>query len=187
MTFEEQALPGVWVITPDVYPDPRGWFRETYRESRFREHGIEAPFIQDNHSRSECNVLRGLHYQLRQPQAKLCRVVSGEVLDVAVDIRVGSPTFGQSQTVRLSADNAKQVFIPAGFAHGFRVLSETVDFLYKCTDYYHGDDNYGIAWNDPDLAIDWGVEAPILSDKDAALPLLRDMPREHLPAYDPSS
>ncbi len=186
MTFEEHALPGVWIITPTVYPDSRGWFSETYREETFREHGIETRFVQDNHSHSLRHVLRGLHYQLRHPQAKLCSVVRGEAIDVAVDIRVGSPTFGQVQKELLSGDNGKQVYIPAGFAHGFCVLSETADFLYKCTDYYAADDNYGVAWNDPELGIDWDIESPILSDKDARLPSLKDMPREHLPVYAPS-
>lgn len=184
MILEEQALSGVWIVKPRVYEDRRGWFRETYREELFRAQGIHDRFVQTNHSHSAHRVLRGLHYQLNHPQARLCRVVYGEVMDVVVDIRVGSPTFGRSQTALLSAHNGHQVYVPPGFAHGFVVLSESADFLYGCSDYYHGDDDYGVAWNDPTLGIDWGIDIPVLSEKDGALPLFEDIPAENLPQYD---
>ena len=183
MKIVETALPGVFVIEPRVYSDVRGFFCETYREESFRAHGIEVTFVQDNHSRSTANTLRGLHYQLRRPQAKLCRVVRGTVLDVVADIRRGSPTFGRYESVVLSEDNHRQVFIPRGYAHAFLVLSECADFLYKCDDYYFSDDNYGVAWDDPQLGIDWGAAAPVLSEKDATLPNLVDVPPESLPVF----
>jgi len=140
--------------------------------------------VQDNLSRSCRDTVRGLHYQLRHPQAKLVSVLSGAVLDVAVDIRRGSPTFGRHVTVELSAENRRQLFIPEGFAHGFRVLTDTADFYYKCTDFYTPGDEYGIFWNDPALGIPWGtIAAPVVSAKDAALPHLRDLPTAHLPAF----
>src|SRR5215813_8401276 len=150
-------LPGVLLIKPQVFNDARGFFYESYRRDRLVELGTTETFVQDNHSRSARGTLRGLHYQLRHPQAKICRVVSGEVRDVLVDIRRGSPTFGKSVSVVLSNENKLSIFIPAGFAHGFLVLSDTADFLYKCTDYYYADDQFGIAWNDPELGIRWGM------------------------------
>lgn len=156
---------------------------ETYNARQFAELAITSEFLQDNHSRSVRGTLRGLHYQLRHPQAKLCRVVVGEVLDVAVDIRHGSPTFGKSFSVHLSAENKRQIYIPRGFAHGFVVLSDMAEFLYKCDDFYRGDDDRGIAWNDPELGIDWLVLDPLLSDKDRRNPRLADVDPSELPVY----
>jgi len=174
----------VYVVEPRVFGDERGFFFESYHAARFREAGIAVEFVQDNHSQSVRGTLRGLHYQLAHPQSKLCRVVRGEVLDVAVDIRRGSPTFGQWTTVLLSEENQREIFVPAGFAHGFLVLSERADFLYKCGAYYYPDDQYGIAWDDPQIGVEWGsVADPILSDKDRRLPRLADVPQEHLPPY----
>lgn len=177
------SLEGVLILEPRVFGDARGFFMETYHEGRFRELGILAHFVQDNHSMSVRHTLRGLHYQLRHPQAKLCRVVQGEVLDIAVDIRQGSPQFGQWVSVLLSAENKRQIYIPRGFAHGFLVLSETAEFLYKCDDVYHPGDDYGIAWNDPALGIEWGVAAPLLSAKDERNPPLAAVPAGDLPVY----
>lgn len=182
----ETSLPGVLLVEPHVLEDARGFFFESYHEVRYRELGINNHFVQDNHSRSGRGTLRGMHYQLQHPQAKLCRVVQGEVLDVVVDIRHGSPTFGQWTSVVLSAENKRQIFIPAGFAHGFLVRSETAEFLYKCDDFYYGDDQYGIAWNDPHVNIDWQSEQQdvqnfLLSRKDEKNPFLQDVPRGDLP------
>ena len=175
MTFEEHALPGVWIITPTVYPDSRGWFSETYREETFREHGIETRFVQDNHSHSIRGVLRGLHYQKPpKAQGKLVSVIQGEIFDVAVDIRKGSPTYGQWVGEVLSSDTHRLLYVPAGFAHGFCVLSEEADVVYKVTNEYAPDLDRGIIWNDPDLAVQWPIEEPLLSPKDAQLPCLRD-------------
>jgi len=165
-------LTGVVVIEPVVFRDPRGFFVETYHAERYGAAGIDASFVQDNHSRSERGTLRGLHAQQRFPQAKLVRVIEGEIWDVAVDIRLGSPTFGRHVAVTLSADDQRQIFVPIGFAHGFCVVSERAQIEYKCTNYYHLEDELHILWNDPELAIPWPVETPTLSDKDrAALPL----------------
>jgi dTDP-4-dehydrorhamnose 3,5-epimerase len=181
----ETSLPGVLLIKPRVFEDPRGFFMETYRENTFAEAGVHEAFVQDNYSHSSRGVLRGLHYQLRHPQAKLCRVAQGEVLDVAVDIRLGSPNFGKAVAVVLSAENHAQLFIPKGFAHGFVVRSETADFLYKCSDYFDGADDRGVLWNDPAIGIDWQTDSPILSDKDRRyLPLAQIAP-ENLPRYQP--
>jgi dTDP-4-dehydrorhamnose 3,5-epimerase len=178
------SLPGVFVIEPAIFRDNRGFFLESYHEEKFRALGVEEAFVQDNHSSSTRHTLRGLHYQLRQPQAKLCRVVRGEVLDVAVDIRRGSPTFGQWTSTRLSAETHRQVYIPAGFAHGFLVLSETAEFLYKCSAFYDPEDQHGIAWDDPQLAIDWSLTAaPHLSAKDSDSPRLAELDRSRLPVY----
>lgn len=179
----ETQLPGVLLIQPRVFRDGRGFFLESYHEARFRELGIPDQFVQDNHSRSVKGVLRGLHYQLRHPQAKLCRVIEGEVLDVAVDIRVGSPSFGKWVSAVLSADNCTQIYLPKGFAHGFLVLSESAQFLYKCSDYYDASDDRGIIWNDPDLSIVWGSADPVISEKDRRYLPLAKIPREFLPRY----
>lgn len=181
MKVSATALPEVLLIEPDVFPDARGFFMESFHARKYAEHGIPESFVQDNHSRSTRGVLRGLHYQLDRPQGKLVHVVSGEVFDVAVDIRRGSPRFGEWVGVTLSGENHRQLYVPPGFAHGFCVLSETVDFLYKCTDFYRPDDEYGIAWNDPAIDIDWPDMDYLLSDKDRALPLLRDS--QALPVY----
>jgi dTDP-4-dehydrorhamnose 3,5-epimerase len=180
----ETRIPGVYLIRPQVWEDARGFFLESYHQAKLAEAGIHEVFVQDNHSRSCRNTLRGLHYQLRHAQAKLCRVVQGEVLDVAVDIRVGSPHFGQGVSAVLSAANKQQILIPRGFAHGFVVLSETAEFLYKCTEFYHPEDEHGVLWNDPELDIAWNVRDPILSAKDRAYSLLRQIAPELLPRYD---
>jgi dTDP-4-dehydrorhamnose 3,5-epimerase len=177
------SLPDVWELQPKSFRDARGFFLETYHLQKFTGLGIPDVFVQDNHSRSSKGTLRGLHYQLNHPQAKLCRVVEGEVFDVAVDIRVGSPTFGKWASVLLSAERQNEIFIPRGFAHGFLALSDSVQFLYKCSDYYDPSGEHGIIWNDPDLAISWGFENPLVSEKDAKYSTLAAMPREFLPRY----
>lgn len=176
MNVVATAIPDVLIIEPKVFGDSRGFFLESYnaRELQARA-GITVPFVQDNHSRSQRGVLRGLHYQLADPQGKLVRVAQGEVLDVSVDIRRSSPTFGQWVAVRLSADNQRQLWIPPGFAHGFVVLSDTADFLYKTTAYYNPAAERCIRWDDPQLAIDWQLQGPpLLSAKDREGRLLRD-------------
>jgi dTDP-4-dehydrorhamnose 3,5-epimerase len=180
-------LPGVLLIEPTVFGDARGFFLESYHAQRYAEAGIPDHFVQDNHSRSQRGVLRGLHYQLTHPQGKLVWVTSGEVFDVAVDIRKGSPTFGRWVGVTLSADNHRQLYIPPGFAHGFCVLSETVDFLYKCTDFYHPEDEGGVLWCDPNIGVNWPVTTPVLSEKDQRYPRLVEVPVERLPVYETSS
>ncbi|HKS67254.1 MAG TPA: dTDP-4-dehydrorhamnose 3,5-epimerase [Candidatus Acidoferrales bacterium] len=179
----ETSLPGVCELRPAVLQDARGFFLETYHEERFRSLGITDHFVQDNHSRSARGTLRGLHYQLHHAQAKLCRVVEGEALDVAVDIRAGSPTFGKWAGITLSAKTHNMIYIPAGFAHGFLALTEPVQFLYKCSDFYDRADEHGVLWNDPGLKIAWGIGSPLISEKDARLPALADVPRELLPRF----
>ncbi len=179
----ETAIPGVCLIVPPVWTDDRGAFMETYRADAYAALGITTPFVQDNQSISVRGVLRGLHLQVGKAQAKLCRVASGEVLDVAADVRRGSPTFGKWVVAKLSAENRQQIYIPPGLAHGFLVLSERAEFLYKCSDFYDASDELGIAWNDPTLAIDWGVGDPILSPKDRRLPRLTDIPEDRLPLF----
>ena len=178
MKISHSKLKGCVIIEPRVFGDERGFFLETFQAVRYeQEAGIDLPFVQDNHSRSARGVLRGLHFQKTKPQGKLVRVVRGEVYDVAVDIRKGSPTFGESEGVILSEDNKKQLWVPPGFAHGFVVLSDTADFEYKCTDYYDPSDEGSILWNDPDLDISWPIENPILSNKDARADRLADLKR----------
>lgn len=162
------SIPDVLIFEPAVHGDERGYFMETFRESVFSERGIDLKFVQDNQSSSVQGTLRGLHYQLQYPQGKLARIISGEVFDVAVDLRKSSPTFGKSVSVILSAQNKKQLWIPPGFAHGFYVLSESAELLYKCTDYYHPEDDHSLQWNDPSLEIDWPMSGgePLLSQKD---------------------
>jgi dTDP-4-dehydrorhamnose 3,5-epimerase len=172
-------IPEVLVIEPTIHRDERGFFFESWHEERFASKGLAARFVQDNHSRSVRGTLRGLHYQIESPQGKLVRVVYGEVYDVAVDLRRSSPTFGQWVREGLTAENQKQLWIPPGFAHGFYVLSERADLLYKCTTYYAPPHDRTVRWDDPDLAIDWrlvGAGSPLLSAKDASAPLLRDSP-----------
>ena len=177
------SLPGVLELRPRIIRDTRGFFVETYHRAKFETLGIRDTFVQDNHSRSAQGTLRGLHYQLRRPQAKLCRVTEGQVLDVAVDIRRDSPHFGKWTSVVLSSQEQNQIFIPAGFAHGFLALEEGTQFLYKCSDFYDPADEHGVAWNDPDLGIAWGIVQPLLSAKDAGLRTLASTPSELLPAY----
>ncbi len=164
-------IPDVLIVEPKVFGDARGFFYESFNAKRFAElTGITTPFVQDNHSKSARHVLRGLHYQIKQAQGKLVRAVQGEVLDVAVDIRKSSPTFGKAITIRLSADNKRMLWVPPGFAHGFVVLSETAEFLYKTTDYWAPEHERSILWNDPDLNIDWQLDGatPLLAAKDQA-------------------
>lgn len=163
------AIPDVKIIEPKVFGDERGFFTETFRDNWFREQCADVTFVQDNHSKSSQGILRGLHYQLQQTQGKLVRVVSGEVYDVAVDVRAHSATFGKWVGVTLSAENKRQLWVPAGFAHGFYVTSESAEFVYKCTDYYHPESEVSIVFNDPKLGIDWPLvegQAPSLSGKD---------------------
>ena len=173
--------PEVLIIEPDVFGDERGFFMETWHQAKFAEQGMADSFVQDNHSRSTRGVLRGLHYQLHHPQGKLVRAINGSVYDVAVDVRRGSPRFGQWVGIELSDKNKRQMYVPAGFAHGFCVLSEQVDFLYKCTDFYRSDDEYGIAWDDPQLGITWPSMDYQLSDRDRQLPRLAES--GNLPVY----
>ena len=180
----ETALPGVCLIASEARNDVRGAFLETYHQEKFAALGIHDAFVQDNMSISVRHTLRGLHAQVRRPQAKLCCVLKGEVLDVVADIRRGSPTFGRWVSTVLSGKNSVQVYVPAGFAHGFLVLSESAVFFYKCSDFYDAADEIGVAWNDSQLKIDWGVEQPLLSEKDATLPHLREIPPERLPRYE---
>lgn len=175
MNIVQTAIPEVRVIEPKVFGDPRGFFLESWNARAFATAGIRAEFVQDNHSRSARNVLRGLHYQIRQPQGKLVRVVAGEIFDVAVDLRRASPTFGRWVGMRLSAETKRMAWVPAGFGHGFLVVSEFAEVLYKTTDYYAPEHERVIAWNDPDLAIDWPLAGtPVLSARDAAGARLRD-------------
>jgi len=178
-------LPDVLVIEPTVHRDERGWFFELFHEERWAELGLPAEFRQDNQSRSNRNVLRGLHYQLERPQGKLISCSSGEALDVAVDIRVGSPTFGRWVAVELSADEPRLVWIPPGFAHGFYSRSDATVVQYKCTDVYVPGDDRGILWSDPDVNVNWPTRQPLTSARDRALPRLRDA-RAHLPQYAPA-
>ncbi len=185
MEIIETSLPGVLLIKPRVFRDPRGFFLETYRADALAAAGVHETFVQDNHSHSSRDVLRGLHYQLRHAQAKLCRVAQGEVLDIAVDIRVGSPTFGKWVGALLSGENCHALYLPKGFAHGFAVRSETADFLYKCSAYYDAADDCGVLWNDPALGIEWNTPSPILSAKDQGHLPLAQIPRDRLPVYEP--
>jgi dTDP-4-dehydrorhamnose 3,5-epimerase len=172
MRVTETSLPGVLLIEPVVHRDGRGFFVETYHADRYREHGIAAPFVQDNHSRSIQGTLRGLHLQLQRPQGKLIHVIEGEIFDVAVDVRRGSAAFGRWVSVALSADNFRQVYVPPGFAHGFFVVSPIAQVEYKCTDLYDPASEIGIAWNDPAIAIAWPTREPLLSARDNAHPTL---------------
>jgi len=166
MEISPTALPGVFIIEPDVYRDERGWFLETYHADKYLYRGVPLAFVQDNCSSSVRGTLRGLHAQMSRPQGKLVRVTRGEIFDVAVDIRRGSPTFASWESVSLTGDNFKQMYIPPGFAHGFCVLSDIAEVEYKCTDVYVPGDEITIAWNDPEIDISWPLESPILSPKD---------------------
>jgi dTDP-4-dehydrorhamnose 3,5-epimerase len=184
MKVTETELAGVLIIEPKVFSDQRGFFLETYHQARYHAAGLPQHFVQDNHSRSRRGVLRGLHYQLLNPQGKLVGVTRGQVFDVVVDIRRGSPTFGRWVSCILDDRNLRQFYIPPGFAHGFCVLSEEADFFYKCTDYYNPQSEYGIAWNDPSLDIKWPLPEVLLSVKDSLHPPLDKQPVEHLPIYE---
>jgi dTDP-4-dehydrorhamnose 3,5-epimerase len=183
MNVIETTLPGVVIIEPKVFGDTRGFFYESFHNERYKECGLTLPFVQDNISQSSKNVLRGLHYQLEKPQGKLIWVMQGKVLDIAVDIRHGSPTFGQFVSVVLDAEKPQQIYIPPGFAHGFCVLSATAIFYYKCTDYYHPISEKGVIWNDADLKLPWPIDNPLLSSKDSLYPTLNNIPQEDLPHY----
>ena len=185
MKVVETTLPGALIIEPQVFGDARGFFYESYNEAKYRAAGIDHHFVQSNVSRSARGVLRGLHYQWPNPQGKLVSVLEGEVYDVAVDIRRGSPTFGQSVGVMLTADNHRHFWVPEGFAHGFCVLSEFATFIYQCTALYDPKADAGIRWNDAAFGIDWPISAPLLSDKDGRAPLLEDVPTERLPLFVP--
>lgn len=175
MNVIQTVLPGAIIIEPKVFGDSRGFFMETYQAKRYKEAGIELDFVQDNHSRSSYGVLRGLHFQKTKPQGKLVRVTTGKVLDVAVDINPASATFKQWVAVELTGDNHRQFYVPPGYAHGFVVLSETADFLYKVTDYYDPTDEGSLLWNDPELGIDWQITNPQLSAKDAIAPTIKQL------------
>ncbi len=188
MQITPTAVPEVLLIEPRVFGDERGFFMETYSARAFAELGITRSFVQDNHSLSRKGTLRGLHYQLHHPQAKLCRVVRGAVWDVAVDIRRGSPTFGHHVGALLSADNKRSIYIPRGFAHGFLVLSDEAEFLYKCDEFYAPGDEYGVRFDDATLGIQWplqehGIAAPLLSGKDEKAPILADITAANLPDF----
>jgi dTDP-4-dehydrorhamnose 3,5-epimerase len=180
----ETALADLILIEPQIFGDDRGYFFECYRRDKYAELGVTCAFVQDNQSRSARGVLRGLHYQLGRPQAKLVRVLSGEIFDVAVDVRRGSPTFGRHVGVLLSAENKRSLFVPEGFAHGFQVLSETAEVLYKCSDLYAPIEERGVLWSDPELGIAWPLpDEPTLSPKDRVYPTLKHAPTADLPEY----
>jgi dTDP-4-dehydrorhamnose 3,5-epimerase len=178
-------LPDVLLIEPKVFEDPRGWFYEAYRADKFQALGISRPFVQDNQSYSRRGVLRGLHYQIGRPQDKLIRVLQGEIFDVAVDIRRGSPTFGKWTGETLSSANRRQMYVPGGFAHGFLVVSETAEILYKCSDLYAPAEERGILWNDPKVGVEWPIAGltPQLHPRDSAFPTLDSAPEKDLPPY----
>jgi len=182
MNVIRTAIPEVLIIEPQVFGDGRGFFLESFRADRYASYGITGPFVQDNVSRSAYGVVRGLHLQNPKCQGKLVSVLRGRVRDVAVDVRLGSPTFGRHVAVELSESNRRQVWVPRGFAHGFAVLSETADFFYKCDEYYSPSDEIAVRWNDPAIGIAWGLDSPVLSARDAAAPLLAEV--RTLPAYE---
>ena len=184
MKILSTPFPEVFIIEPAVFEDQRGFFMEIYQQRRYSEAGIEAIFVQDNLSRSVQGTLRGLHYQREHAQAKLIQVIEGTIFAVTLDIRRGSPSFGQWTSVHLSAENKRQLFLPEGFAHGYCVLSESAQVVYKCTDYYAAEDEGGVLWSDPALAIAWPISEPLLSEKDSQQPCLDDIPPERLPVYE---
>lgn len=171
----DTVLPGVIIIEPTVFGDSRGFFLETWRDDQYRDLGIKETFVQDNHSRSSKHVLRGMHLQKNNPQGKLVRVARGVVFDVAADINPKSPTYGKWVGVELSDENLRQFYVPPGYAHGFCVLSDVADFLYRCSTYYSRNDEMGVRWDDPDLKIDWPITNPSLSEKDKILPSLKEL------------
>lgn len=180
MEYLPTEIEDVLLIKPSVFEDTRGFFFESYRKSRLQEQGLDITFVQDNVSQSKKDTLRGLHYQIEQPQDKLIMVLQGEILDVAVDLRKNEPTFGQHVSRKLSAQNHHQLLIPKGFAHGFSVLSDQALVYYKCSDYYNPDGERGVQWNDSELGIDWKVQNPVLSSKDQEHPALKDVPNNDL-------
>ena len=184
MEVRVASIPGLIVIEPKVHGDERGFFMESYSRDRYAEAGLPREFVQDNISVSARGTLRGMHLQNPHGQGKLCSVLDGEVFDVAVDVRVGSPTFGRWEGVTLSSENKRQFYLPPGFAHGFCVMSERAMFSYKCTDFYSADHEIGIAWNDPAIGIDWPIESPRLSARDRGNPPLENIPKEILPHHE---
>ncbi len=182
MQFHKTALDGVILVEPTVHGDERGYFLETYHHAKYVAGGIEEAFVQDNQSKSKCGTLRGLHAQERSPQGKLVRAVDGDIFDVAVDVRLGSPTFGQWVGEMLTAENFRQLYVPPGFIHGFCVISESAQVAYKCTTHYNHDDEFSVLWNDPDIGIEWPVDEPILSNRDSSAKRLRDM-EDRLPTW----
>lgn len=182
MKVQNTKLPGVLLVEPVIHQDHRGFFLEAYHAKKYQEHGLPHEFVQDNRSYSVRGTLRGLHLQLTNPQGKLICVIEGEILDVAVDVRLGSPSFGKWDGVVLSGENCRQLYIPPGFAHGFCVMSEHAHVLYKCTDYYVPGDEVGIAWDDPDIAVQWPIDTPLLSEKDRNAMRLKDL-ADRLPKY----
>lgn len=183
MKITTSPIEGILIIEPKIFNDKRGFFMETYNQARYNESGINATFVQDNLSYSQKNTLRGLHFQIKHPQAKLIQVISGEIFDVAVDLRPGFATFGKWTGFYLSSENRRQVFIPEGFAHGFCVLSESALFHYKCSDFYAQDDEGGIIWSDPDIGIEWPVQNPIISEKDKQYHKLSNLTADELPSF----
>jgi dTDP-4-dehydrorhamnose 3,5-epimerase len=183
MNVLETELPGVLIIEPKVFGDARGFFLETWQQPRYAAAGLPSRFVQDNASRSARGVLRGLHFQNPYGQGKLVYVLEGEVFDVAVDLRQGSPSFGQWVGATLSGDNKRQLWVPPGFAHGFCVTSESALFAYKCTELYHPETEYTVRWDDPEIGVDWPVQRPLVSDRDRSAPLLSELALEHLPVY----
>jgi len=181
--FRRTNLAGVIVVEPDVHRDDRGFFLETFHAGKYADGGIDAAFVQDNHSCSTKGTLRGLHAQWRRPQGKLVRALDGAIWDVAVDMRVGSPTFAAWVGVELSSENHHQIYVPPGFLHAFVVLSDTAEVEYKCTDLYDPGGELGVAWNDPEIGIEWPLAEPLLSGKDAAAPRLSQIDREQLPVF----
>ncbi|MET0065936.1 MAG: dTDP-4-dehydrorhamnose 3,5-epimerase [Candidatus Thiodiazotropha sp.] len=184
MEVVETQIPGVLILKPRVFGDSRGWFMETWQSDRYAEHGLPGHFVQDNQAYSERGVLRGLHIQNPYGQGKLVQVVKGAVFDVAVDVRRGSPWFGQWVGVELTETNHHQFYVPVGFAHGYLVLSENAIFAYKCSDIYHPETQFSVRWDDPDIGIDWpGTATPILAEKDQFAPRLSEIPVDQLPVY----
>ena len=184
MNVKETKLPGVLILEPKVFPDDRGYFLETWNSTRYEQVGIPGLFVQDNISFSKKGILRGLHFQYPQSQGKLIQVLSGEVMDIIVDIRVGSPTYSQWIGEVISESNHRQIYVPPGFAHGYCVTSETALFSYKCTDFYNPATEHGIIWNDPDIRIEWPIAQPVLSPKDEAYSRLKDLRPENLPQFE---
>ena len=183
MIFKSTAIPDVVKIQPEVHKDNRGYFFESFKQNEFKDNNLEINFVQDNQAKSSKGVLRGLHYQLNYPQGKLAWVTLGKVLDVAVDIRRGSPTFGQTITTILDDESHLRFYVPPGFAHGYYVLSDEAIFNYKCTDFYHPEDEYGIIWNDPSINIEWGEGDKVISNKDARHSNLNEINEDFLPIF----
>jgi dTDP-4-dehydrorhamnose 3,5-epimerase len=183
MIIDKTSIPGLLIIKPNIYEDNRGYFIESYKHSDFVSNGLRTDFLQQNQSESSVGVLRGLHYQLKYGQGKLVWVVKGKVMDIAVDIRKDSPTFGQYESIILDDESHKRLYIPEGFAHGFYVLSEKAIFQYMCTEIYHPEDEYGVLWNDPDICIKWPDGDKLVSDNDKQLPSLKEINPKNLPTF----